>query len=243
MKLSLIASLLFLPALCQAEQLIRITAEDVVDRLRRDGVLVCFERVHNQKEDAITLKAQLEAIQHIPQGQRTERENGLLESLVRSKKEGLADEVIVNWKQKKFDFIYPDSADTPEQILDALVKSDSDYVWEQRDRRYLLYPKEGSFNCSLLGFTAKELQFLDFVKAAQDQIFTPSRINHIFAGVGRPWTLNYQDKIFSLTLGPSDSRTALTAFCDAIGPNIVWHVIGCDPNWVNVSFAPVKPKN
>jgi hypothetical protein len=145
MKPFLIAFLIFIPSLCHADHLVRITAEDVVERLRRDGVLVCFERTRNQKEDAITLKAQIRAIQNIPEAERTHRESERLDWRLQSRKEGMPDYMIVNWRQKEFDFDYPDTPANPEEILSALTKADADYTWEQKGNRYLVYPSQKSF--------------------------------------------------------------------------------------------------
>jgi len=107
---------------------------------------------------------------------------------------------------------------------------------------YLVYPKNGSFNCQIPAFSIVNASFDDFMKTGIDHIMKPAKLNYIFAGVGRPWILDYKDKMFSLALDSTDARSALTSFCDAIGPHIVWHVLGCDPDWVNVGFSPVYPQ-
>lgn len=226
----------------RAEQLVRITAEEIVSRLQRQGIPVCFERVHNQKGDAITLRKQIEILQAIPEKQRTLRESERLKYCLKSKADGMKNEMVLNWRQKEIDFTYPDSQSSPEEILSMLVQIDSDYQWEKSGSRYLVYPKQGSFNCPIPGFSIINASFDDFMKAGIEHIMKPARLNWIFAGSGRPWTLDYKDKMFSLTIAPTDARTALTSFCDAIGPQIVWNVLGCEPDWVNVAIFPVYPQ-
>lgn len=232
------------PVGARAEMLVRVTAEDIVERLRREGVPVCFERVHNQKADALTLKAQVEILERIPEGRRTERERELLKSLLRmKKKEGVREDVVVNWKQKQFDFDFPFSIGDPREVLGNLEKADPDYVWEARGKRYLVYPEKGSFNRPLKGFKAENLKFLDFVKASDEQITRPAGLNQIFVVLGRDWTIDYKERVYTLELGGTDTRTALTRFVDAIGPAVVWNVIGCEPDWLNLSFWPVQKRD
>lgn len=242
MKPFFVALFLVLPLSVRAEQLVRIAAEDIVSRLHDQGVPVCFERVHNQKGDAITLKKQIDNIQAIPENERTPRESERLKYCLKNKSEGMTEDMVLNWRQNTFDFTYPNSQSTPDEILSMLVQIDTDYQWEKAGRRYLVYPKNGSFNCQIPAFSIVNASFDDFIKAGIDHITRPAKLNYIFAGVGRPWILDYKDKKFSLALDSTDARSALTSFCDAIGPHVVWHVLGCDPDWVNVGFSPVYPQ-
>lgn len=236
--------LLLLPAGARAELLVRVTAEEIVGRLRQEGVAVCFERVHNQKADALTLEEQIEVLEKIPDGERTERERDLLKTLLRLKQDGnTPGHSVVNWKQKQFNFEFPFSVEDPAEVLKDLEKADPDYAWERSGSRYLVYPKKGSFNRPLQGFKAENLKFWDFVRASGEQISKPAGLNQIFVVLGRDWTEDYKNGIYTLELGATDTRTALTRFADAIGPAVVWNVIGCEPDWLNLSFGPVRKRD
>lgn len=236
---SLVAVFLLLPPLGQAETLVRVQAEVVIQRLRKEGALVCFERVHNQRKDAITLNAQISALQKIPEKRRTETERDLLASLLAYRKRGKNLDTIVNWKQKQFDFDYPDGAANAAGVLDALVKADPDYQWERKGDRYLVYPKTGSFNRPLAGFKAEKLKFGDLLQAGREQVFSPAGLHYMEVIMGRSWTEPYRENVHTLVLGPTDAHSALTELCVTIGPKIVWSTMGIEPDSMNMSFGPV----
>jgi len=235
------ALLLFLPLLvCRGESLIRVSAEDIVDRLRRQGVSVCFERVHNEKKDAITRRQQIESIERIPKSQRTAREEARLKSDLKSKDKG---STIVNWRQVEFNFDYPDHKSDPKDILNKLLIVDPRYEWKIYRNKYIVFPKEGSFNKNLSGFHADDLKFSDFFTAMIEQIAKPSHLNYFLLILGHDWTEDYKNEKYTLNISDTDSISALTAFADTLGPQFVWTVLSVDSDWGNLGITPIRPKN
>ncbi len=233
---------LFTTLSAPAGQPIRTNTAAVVESLKSQGIPICFERVHHTLDDAIRLRPQIERIQNIPENQRTPADIAQLESCLQIAAQGIPDDTVVGWKEKEIDFAIPAPSAPPEQILQALVRADPAYRWEKIGTRYLLYPKEGSSNLPLPGFSATDVSFDDLIAAGIEHICQPSKLNYLAVTIGTPWTADYQGKTYTFQTGPTDTRTALTAFCDAIGPQIVWEIRGCDPDWVNIGFNSVYPK-
>lgn len=222
--------------------LTEVSAEDVVKQLWLERVPVCFERVFNKATDAMTLGAAISALERIPKGQRSDAANERLQMLLRLKKQGTAGKSIIDWKQTRFDFDFPGPPSDPAKVLDALVKADPAYTWEKLGTRYLVYPKENSFNKPIGAFQADKLKFQDFIGAGSRQIFEPSGLNYMVVIMGQPWFRGYEEKVYSLTFPAMDSRIALTRFVDAIGPDIVWQVMGGEAFGRNLSFWPLPKR-
>lgn len=231
--------LLISPVWVRATLLEQVSAEDIVRQLWLERVPVCFERAYNSMADAVTLGEELGKLEKTPPGKRTAKDNSRLETLRRINKQASNPKTIIDWRQNRFDFDYPDLPVSPEVVLDALVKADPAYVWEKNGNRYLLYPKQNSFNKPVGAFKADGLKFQDFVAAADKQIFQPAGLNYIVVIMGQPWYVDYEERVYSLSFDATDARSALTKFVNAIGPDIVWQVLGGEGFGRNLSFNPL----
>ena len=215
-----------LPAVCSAETLKRVSVEDIVQRLHKEGIPICFERVLNVKADALSLKRQIELIEAIPEGDRTESERKTLDNDKSALKAGRKEDEIVNWRMKQFDFEFPKSPLKVKTVLNAAVKADPAYRWSEIDGKYVVYPKELSSNQPLAKFSAMDLVFPEFMQQMYEQVGKPAKLNYFQDITGRPWWDDIKDHTFSLTLKNTDTRTALTTIANRLAPNVIWTIRG-----------------
>ncbi len=234
--------LLILPLSLSAENPTHTTMHSIVDQLRSQGCPVCFEEVHNNRSDAITIKERITLIQSIPPERRSPTQQGQLELALNLRNDYHHDDAIISWKQKEFDILLPDSADGPVAILKAAVIAAPEYAWEQRGTKYIVYPIQQSFNRPIPGFHSENLSLNEFMNSMVEQIAKPAGLNYLLYGTGAGmsrWQSLGNNRRFSLTMEKTDARTALTKIAEMLGPDVVWNVQGCEPDWINLGYVRV----
>lgn len=224
-------------ALCAAE----LTAADLVQHLRAQGVPLCFEQVHNTLDDAIRLGAQIAELEKIPPAQRTARQTATLQRDRELRKNGPADDdTVIDWPHKRVPFAPPPPGSDPACVLDAFVAADLDYAWEKISGHYVLHPKTGSFNRPAPALNIEAKSYDELVAALDERLLKPAGLHHLEVIMTmHPWFEKYKSTPFSLALPSAETRTTLTRALEQVDPSLVWTVIGCDPDWLNVSWGPL----
>ncbi|CAN5768793.1 hypothetical protein BH09VER1_BH09VER1_45770 [soil metagenome] len=245
MKSLTAALLLLLPGLCRAEHMVRATAWDVIERMHRAGVMVCFEEVHGRDNETKNLSEMIQFYQKIPDGARSPKEEANLIWLRKLKEMDTSDGVIAWCPHKTFDFEFPDAGAHSAEVLDALVAADPDYTWEKKGMRYVVYPRQGSINALIAGFHASKLGYADYLAAIDQQILWPRHVGILRElPVYLPSFRQFRDlygRDYSMELGSSDLWTALNSALDPIlPPNYVWVVLGAGSHGRALGFIPVR---
>lgn len=218
--LTLAAVLTFpLAALAQdALTLVRVSAGEVTEQMRKNGVPVCFEE--RAEAEFLSAKDALAQLEAIPEAQRTAGEKARLFTLATMLKATPGNSARIP-KLRRFDFAYQPPGKDPSKLLDALVAADPDYAWKQLGPRYIVYPRKGSpLDRPTPAFTASKLTYPALLGTLNKDFFAPAQYQWI--GIFLPVSQTYKTKTYSFQIPATTGWTFLQTLADQLGPNLVW---------------------
>lgn len=198
--------------------MVRTTAGEVANQLRKDGVMVCFEEAAGQGE--ITARDAIAEIKALPEAERTAGEKArlfTLESMLQH-----TPEIAVRFPRlKKFAFNYVPPVKGPTAMLDALVAADPDYAWKQVGPRYIVYPRKGSpLDRPVAGFSVKAASYPVLLAALNKDVLAAWHVQ--CTGVFYSRDNAIKKKEYTFQLGATTGWTLLQTVADQLAPNLVW---------------------
>ena len=208
----------------------RASMEDMVGWLRYYKFPVHFEEISvDPSKDHMTLDEKIKELESIDPVSLAEREKRILRNLRERKKtspeKGAS---YIDWRKKRFDLSLHAQVKNVDEVLDLLMQKDPDYVWERSNTSFIIRPRNPVDRGRVKSFV---LQNSDFKSAAAKfiaEVLNPSKLGWVVVDLGStpPLEERFRSVKLNLHLGDVDIYTALTRFCECLGPHVVWTIKG-----------------
>ncbi len=208
----------------------RVSMEDVVYELQFVyKIPIHFEEVpiDMEKQPGISAEERLKELESLEPSSLTDGEKSFL-NLLRRDKERLKGQR-VGFKKRRFNISLPPKGADPTEILNLLIQKDPDYTWKKTNTSFIVHPKKPVDRPRIKSFILQDSNYPSARKKFMEEVLAPSKLEwgDIMSGPIRSDGSDFYDSFrFNLNLSDVDVYTALTRFCECMGPNAIWTITG-----------------